>query len=359
MEDIHRTALCQQSPTYTDPSTGFLVFTEIAHLQRGHCCGNQCRHCPYGWVHCRTGVRRPATVASGDAAAVQGRLAEIEELGVAWQQQQPAATASDKANANATNDSPRKKKQTGGRHGGRLTDKNVPYTRGGDKGTSQLLTGERRSKADDAFEAMGTVDELCSFVGVVHAQLLQDARSGESLSTSESSVTTEIDLANQLLEIMSRLFDIGSHVAKPAKLPDDDSDTDDSSEPKKSRFVADGIGGGFDLLHVEELEDWIDTLTEDLPELRSFLLPTGTLAAAHLHTARCVCRRAERCLVPLVQDGVCDPTALQYVNRLSDYLFSAARWVNVKGHQAEIQYQRPHQGAKQRRRVQLEHQEES
>jgi cob(I)alamin adenosyltransferase len=299
-------------------------------------------------------------VASGDAAAVSGRLSEIEELGVAWRQQQQQAPRSDDAN----DTSPRQKKKTGGRHGGRLTDKNVPYTRGGDKGTSQLLTGERRSKADDAFEAMGTVDELCSFVGVVHAQLLQDASrtsTAEVLGPSAASATTEIDLADQLLEIMSRLFDIGSHVAKPAKLPDeDDSDTDDSSsEPKKPRFVADGIGGGFDLLHVEELEDWIDTLTEDLPELRSFLLPTGTLAAAHLHTARCVCRRAERCLVPLVQDGVCDPTALQYVNRLSDYLFSAARWVNVKGQQAEIQYQRPHQGAKQRRRVHLEHQDES
>ena len=202
---------------------------------------------------------------------------------------------------------------------------------------------------------MGTVDELCSFVGVVHAQLVQDDANNNNTDDKAS----KIDIQDQLLEIMSRLFDIGSHVAKPSKIvASDDSESEDDSfgsdtkAPQKSRFVADGIGGGFDPQHVQQLEDWIDQLTEDLPELNSFLLPTGSLAAAHLHTARCVCRRAERRMVPLVTAGVCDPTALQYVNRLSDYLFSAARWVNlVLAQQDEIQYRRPHRGSKQRTRV--------
>lgn len=352
IEQLHEAALARQSTTYVDPTTGFLVFTELAHLQRGQCCGNVCRHCPYGWEHvANPAVRRPASLKSGDKVAIRARLQDIEDL--AKQQPPPPPpnfTASTTTTTTAT--------KTGGRHGGRLTKKNVPYTRGGDKGTSQLLTGERRSKADDAFEAMGTVDELCSFVGVVHAQLMHDAAINPELLTSTSAT---IDIRDQLLEIMSRLFDIGSHVAKPAKVPqkgeDNDSEsTDDDDEghgkPKKSSFLADGIGGGFDPLHVQELEDWVDQLTEDLPELNSFLLPTGSLAAAHLHTARCVCRRAERCMVPLVQAGVCDPTALQYVNRLSDYLFSASRWVNlVEAKQDEIQYRRPHRGAKQRLRV--------
>lgn len=368
IEELHQAALAQQSTTYTDPSTGFLVFSELAHLQRGQCCGNACRHCPYGWEHVRDETkRRPALVKSGDKVAIQARLKEIRE------QKQPQSKLESKATTTNTstnngNDTTKPDK-TGGRHGGRLTKKNVPYTRGGDKGTSQLLTGERRSKADDAFEAMGSVDELCSFVGVVHAQLVKDAQDNPDLllssSSSSSSSSHQIDIRDQLLDIMSRLFDIGSHVAKPAKLPaDDESETDSDNDdedgddatkndkPKKSRFKPDGVGGGFDLLHVQELEDWIDQLTEELPELNFFLLPTGSLAAAHFHTARCVCRRAERRMVPLVQAGVCDPMALQYINRLSDYLFSAARYVNLlEAQQAEIQYRRPHKGAKQRLRV--------
>lgn len=380
IEELHTAALCRKSTTYTDPSTGFLVFTELAHYQRGTCCGNQCRHCPYGWENVRsTAIRsssssssssteqppRVAKVKSGDQAAIQARLQRIDKMAEAAAKDPPSRQATESTTAPLE----QRAKKTGGRHGGRLTTKNVPYTRGGDKGTSQLLTGERRSKADDAFEAMGTVDELCSFVGVVHAQLVQDAAAAtaaasvnnndDSVANKDDDKSSKIDIGDQLLEIMSRLFDIGSHVAKPSKIvaSDDESESEDSfgsdtKEPQKSRFVADGIGGGFDPQHVQELEDWIDQLTEDLPELNSFLLPTGSLAAAHLHTARCVCRRAERRMVPLVTAGVCDPTALTYVNRLSDYLFSAARWVNlIMAQQAEIQYRRPHRGSKQRTRV--------
>jgi ATP:cob(I)alamin adenosyltransferase len=207
-----------------------------------------------------------------------------------------------------------------------LTSKNVPYTRGGDKGSSSLLTGERRSKSDDAFEAMGTVDELCSVVGVCHAELKAAGIKGP--------------LEEWTLEIMSRLFDIGSHVAKPRKT--------DSEETRQ--FTADGVGGGFDERHTEELEDWIDVMTEQIPELTSFILPTGSKAAAHLHVARTVCRRAERRVVPLVDASVCDPNALRYLNRLSDFFFTAARFLNHKQGCEEILYRKPSRSAKQRSR---------
>jgi cob(I)alamin adenosyltransferase len=287
IEEAHQQALRQGALTYKDASTGFTVLTQKAHLQRGQCCGNQCRHCPYGWANVKTSDdRRDHLVESGDAPAITELLEQLKA----------------------------KEVKTGGRHGGRLTKKNVPYTRTGDKGTSQLMTGERRSKTDDAFEAMGTVDELASVVGVVHTQQLDEP------------------LNEWLLEVMSRLFDIGSHVAKPMA----------DFESKN------GVGGGFDQSHLDHLETWIDTLTEDLPELVSFILPTGTPASAQLHVARTVCRRAERRVVRLVDAGICDPNVLKYLNRLSDFFFTAARWANLKQGIGDIQYRRPFQGAKQR-----------
>lgn len=196
-------------------------------------------------------------------------------------------------------------------------------------GNSSLLTGERRSKVDAAFEAMGTVDELCSVIGVCHAEWME----------LESSNHNENPMNHWMLDIMSRLFDIGSHVAKPPKV--------------LGEFHPDGIGGGFDAAHVTELEHWIDVMTEQLPELTSFLLPTGSRSAAHYHVARTVCRRTERGLVPLVTLGVCDPNALAYMNRLSDFLFTAARFVNHLQGKEEILYRRPTRSATQRDRVTL------
>ena len=393
IEDLHRLAVLQGSTTYVDPTTGFTCFTELAHLQRGQCCGNRCRHCPYGWIHVvRTGERRPAVVtATATSEGVAARLQELQQAQREYhqllqqQQQQQQEQISRASYPNGTiSPATTTTKKTGGRHGGRLTRKNVPYTRGGDTGTSSLLTGERRSKTDDAFEAMGTIDELCSFVGVAHAEWEREIirmqssnqRQHDDDETEDASGTNgqkrAIQLQEWLLDIMSRLFDIGSHVAKPRRKPvksdnvSSDNDDDDDDSPV-IEFVADGIGGGFDVVHVHELEDWIDQLTDDLPELRSFILPTGSLTAAQLHVCRCVCRRAERRVIPLVQEqGVCDPTALQYLNRLSDFFFSAARWVNLNSSSSssslvgvaengrqreEIQYRRPTRSSKQRDRV--------
>jgi cob(I)alamin adenosyltransferase len=220
----------------------------------------------------------------------------VHEIESNSQQEEPATT-----NIETSGETPQRTSGKGGRHGGQYTKKNVPYTRKGDQGTSQLLTGERRSKADDAFEAMGTVDELCTVVGVAHAELL--------------SVDANIygELPEWLLDVMSRLFDLGSHVAKPNK---------------DGTFDADGVGGGFHQIHVDQLEDWIDFMTDELPELDSFILPTGGKAAAQLHVARTVFRRAERRVVELVNYQVCYPNGMRYLNRLSDFFFTAARWVN-------------------------------
>ena len=289
IEELHREAMRHGSSTYIDPETGFQVFTELTHLKRGFCCGNECRHCPYGFENVRNGVRRPAKLKSGDKAAAQ-RMAKAILQPAQHQRQQRSLSSTSKSQST----------------------KNVPYTKKGDSGTSQLGTGERRSKTDDAFEAMGSVDELCAFVGVVHSHLNADEDYGK--------------LDSQLLDIMSRLFDVGSHIAKPRS---------------EGNFQADGIGGGFEPNHIEDLEAWIDEMSEELPELTNFILPTGAKAASHLHVARTVCRRAERRLVPLAtQAQTCDPNALKYLNRLSDYFFVAARWVNFVEGYDEIQYQR-------------------
>jgi len=390
IEDLHIQALQSQSKTYIDPETGFTVFTEYAHLKRGKCCGNVCRHCPYGWENVSyrrqknntTIRRRQPKVRSGDAEGVQSLVEKIESGNVFYScdEKEEEDTDNEEDDDDDDDDDEREEQQQeqilllrekeispihklnenqeskGGRHGGRYTTKNVPYTRSGDKGTSVLLTGERRTKDDDAFEAMGTVDELCSVVGVAHAELsrIDSQICQPSGNNNDSGVVDYGELNDWLLDIMSRLFDLGSHVAKPRKknVEEDNDDTDDDdNDDDDTLFEADGVGGGFDKEHIDILEDWIDILTEVLPELTSFVLPTGGPASAQLHVARCVCRRAERRVLPLVRQGICDPNALQYLNRLSDFLFTAARWTNYCEGREEIQYMRHFRGAKQRGRV--------
>jgi len=334
IEELHALAVQKGSITYIDPSTGFTVFTELAHLRRGTCCGNQCRHCPFGWEMVANGTKRQGKLKSGDMDAAK-RL--VDSMTANTIQGETPFISTGVMNSRPNEEYPEQvptnvesclePEGKGGRKGGKYTSKNVPYTRKGDKGTSQLLTGERRSKADNAFEAMGTVDELCTVVGVAHAELMSAENANELYG----------DLPEWLLDVMSRLFDLGSHVAKPKK----DADSD---------FNADGVGGGFAQVHIDQLEDWIDVLTEELPELVSFILPTGAKGAAQLQVARTVCRRAERRVVDLVNDGVSDPNGMRYLNRLSDFFFTAARWVNFREGREEIQYRREYRGAKQRTR---------
>lgn len=343
IEDLHRHAIMNKQSTYIDPATGFTVFTELSHLKRGKCCGNMCRHCPYGWSNVRGASENAsnARAISGDRECT-GRLVKKILDGTYYENEDtnPLATKLESngvklnthnGNLTETTDtssSANSIRGKGGRGGGTFTSKNVPYTRNGDKGTSQLFTGERRKKDDILFEALGTVDELCSVVGVVYAELKAAEKRASTENGSASTKSIYGELPEQLLEVMSRLFDVGSHVAKPVP---NIKDMDKSQKGNK----------GFSSDHTAMLEEWIDAMTEELPELTSFILPTGSIASSNLHVARTVCRRAERRMVPLVQEEeTCDPDALSYVNRLSDYLFTAARYVNFCDGSDETQYRK-------------------
>lgn len=177
-----------------------------------------------------------------------------------------------------------------------LVTLNRIYTRTGDAGRTRLATGEQVSKADLRVEAYGGVDETNACVGLAR------------LST-----TGELDAA--LARIQNELFDLGADLATPPK-PDE----------------AAGTVLRVSVAQVERLEAEIDRLNGELPDLKSFVLPGGAPAAAALHLARTVCRRAERTAVKLVEAGepVSGP-AMQYLNRLSDWLFVAARYANDKG----------------------------
>ncbi|MBN8617813.1 MAG: cob(I)yrinic acid a,c-diamide adenosyltransferase [Anaerolineae bacterium] len=167
------------------------------------------------------------------------------------------------------------------------------YTKTGDDGTTSLFSGGRVSKTHLRVEAYGTVDELNSVLGVVRAH--------------HPHPTTDKHLAR----IQHQLFNLGADLATPLDARADwvvrmDSDT------------------------ILWLEQSIDEMTAQLPELRNFILPGGSLAAAHIHIARTICRRAERIVVALYDHESIGENVLLYLNRLSDFLFTLARWENMQ-----------------------------
>lgn len=169
------------------------------------------------------------------------------------------------------------------------------YTRTGDKGTTALADGQRRSKADLRVEAYGTVDEANAAVGLARLH-------------------TSGELDAMLGRIQNDLFDLGADLATPP-----------SEEPlpyEPLRVVAS---------QVTRLETDIDALNAAIPPIRSFVLPGGSPAAAYLHLARTVSRRAERLAVQLAAIEPVSAEALQYLNRLSDFLFVASRAANGNG----------------------------
>ena len=205
------------------------------------------------------------------------------------------------------------------------------YTRTGDKGSSSLFTGERRSKSDEAFHALGTVDELSSCIGMALAHI--DGHIDNQLPHFNVQIVCE-----QLQQIQCRLQDLSSAVATPLPPPSADSDAI-SERSKRYRYV----NFSSDVVS-NELEPWIDSLTASIPPLRQFILPSGGIPASALHYARAVCRRAERCVVAInlgSQYPVVEEDVIIYLNRLSDYLFTAARYVTVALGFTEKKYTKP------------------
>ena len=173
------------------------------------------------------------------------------------------------------------------------------YTRTGDDGTTALGTGARRKKYDLRVAAYGTLDETNSVLGIARLHTGGDAALDAALS-----------------RIQNDLFDVGADLTTPGK----------GRGPGGARLTVTAA-------QVEWLEAEIDRLNDDLEPLRSFVLPGGSAAAAYLHLARTVCRRAERLIAQLndQKDESVTPEVLKYVNRLSDFLFVAARHANDKG----------------------------
>lgn len=178
---------------------------------------------------------------------------------------------------------------------------NKIYTRTGDDGSSGLVDGSRLPKDDALFAAIGDVDELNSVIGVAII----------ALDGAEP-------MARRLVVIQNDLFDLGADLATPAGAGNDPFAPGEMA----LRVIAE---------QVDRLEREIDEMNESMPPLTSFILPGGSAAAAHLHVARSVARRAERSAVAAAGARALNPSALTYLNRLSDWLFVAARAVNAGG----------------------------
>ncbi|MCH8058661.1 MAG: cob(I)yrinic acid a,c-diamide adenosyltransferase [Proteobacteria bacterium] len=167
------------------------------------------------------------------------------------------------------------------------------YTRTGDKGTTGLGDGSRVEKDNLRVEAFGTVDELNSTVGLVLAAKLP------------------INIQSILNRVQHELFDLGGELCVPGTTLIPDS-------------------------YIDGLEADLDMLNENLPPLKDFILPGGSDSAARCHLARTVCRRAERRVVALAHDEDVNPATIRYLNRLSDFLFVAARVIARADNGAEV-----------------------
>lgn len=171
------------------------------------------------------------------------------------------------------------------------------YTRTGDKGQTALSDGTRVAKHAPRVEAYGTVDELNTTLGICRLH----ATGG---------------MAERLAVIQNDLFDLGADLSRP------DMAADDRAGHPVLRIID---------AQVDRLEAEIDAMNADLSPLRSFILPGGSVLAAHFHLSRTVARRAERRATELAEDGDTNPAAIRYLNRLSDWLFVAGRVVNNGG----------------------------
>lgn len=174
------------------------------------------------------------------------------------------------------------------------------YTKGGDKGKTSLIGGERVFKSDIQVDAYGTIDELISYVGLI--------RSYDSISNIYLFKTKPLN--DLLIDIQGKLMICASTVSKQKDY--------ENNLP----FVHDK--------DITVLEDSIDYMTNNLPKLDSFILPGGNIISSHCHVARTICRRAERLVinVNIVKEVTTNDMVIKYLNRLSDFLFTLSRFVN-------------------------------
>jgi len=199
------------------------------------------------------------------------------------------------------------------------------YTKTGDSGTTSLFGGKRLSKNDARVEAYGTVDELNSLIGIVLASLRHSRLDRESLRTESSGRTSDPHLrgddkvksavSNKLVRIQKELFVLGGDLASPNDLK--------IKIPRIKRPF------------ITRLEQEIDSWVKNLPKLRNFILPDGSKVGSQLHLARSVARRAERSIAALSSKEKINQNAQIYINRLSDWLFVLARYVNKLENQKE------------------------
>lgn len=176
------------------------------------------------------------------------------------------------------------------------------YTRSGDEGKTSVIGG-RVDKDDIRVEAYGTIDEVNAFVG--EAVTRMDEKRDQ-------------DLIRHLTEIQHELFDAGADLAQ-------------AGEKRQYKVSGEMVG---------RLESWIDQYEKELPELKRFILPGGTKAAASLHICRVLTRRAERMTVKLCREQKTNEEVRRYLNRLSDFFFVAARVANVRENVADVEYKR-------------------
>ncbi|CAM3266120.1 cob(I)yrinic acid a,c-diamide adenosyltransferase [Vagococcus fessus] len=174
------------------------------------------------------------------------------------------------------------------------------YTKYGDSGYTRIVSGKRLKKDDIRVESYGTIDELCSHIGLAL-----------------TCVPKEWSMYNELLLVQQEVFDCGSDLAVP-----------NFYRPFKLKSSS-----------TENLEEWIDNYLKETPNIEHFIIPGGTKLAAQLHVVRTTARRAERRIVTLMsQESDINPAVLTYINRLSDYIFVISRVANLRQSGQEITY---------------------
>lgn len=272
---LHKEAVARELDTYIDPATGYEVFT-AHHLKTRECCGSSCRHCP--WGHRNVPGKGKGT--AGDAASAA---------------EPAAAPPADEGQR----DPPSKSRL---------------YTRKGDAGYGSLYNEQSLLKSDPIYEAIGDADELNSNVGLAY-QLLGPP--------SEASAA-HAALAAQLQQVQAWLLDVGSALCTPRRT------TSNARKLQRTKGVSSE--------DVVTLEGWIDAADAQLSRLQNFILPGGSPGAAALHVARAVCRRAERHAWPLLLSGHGDEMIGVFLNRLSDFLFVAARLDALSSGASEQKY---------------------